>query len=61
MSKCAALMLKWAKVARGRDMIARHEAKRSGCDVQHYGSETSSDHYRAWYLASQLIAGTYTA
>ena len=29
--------------------------------VDELRSETTSDHYRAAYLAAQLIAGTYTA
>jgi hypothetical protein len=63
MSKCAALFTKWAVAARSRDQIRRGERKRVGRldDYQTFGAETTADHYRAAYLAAQLIAGTYTA
>jgi len=55
MSKCAELFLKHARRARAFNQNVRGEWRET------YGSETSYEHYCAWYLAAQLIAGTYTA
>jgi hypothetical protein len=55
MSKCASLFAKHARLARAISNRRHAECRDT------YGSETSYAHYCAWYLASQLIAGTYTA
>lgn len=62
MSECAKLMMKWADSARVHDRITRGDLKRAGrvFEFETYGAETTTDHYRAAYLAAQLIAGTYT-